>query len=93
MFNNINKSKSSQIHQDLNVLEGEVCESLILNRPSNVDDKSAFIQNNRSLRFGKIGERITIVFPLHPRTKNRAKKHSELTERLEPIYQTSVMDS
>ena len=32
----------------------------------------------------KIGERITLVFPLHPRTKNRAEQFG-LTQRLESI--------
>ena len=32
----------------------------------------------------EIGERITIVFPLHPRTKNRAEEFG-LTERIERI--------
>ncbi len=81
LFNNIDKSKTSLIHQDLNVTIGEYG-VLTLHRPSNVDDKTAFIQIISALE--KIGERITIVFPLHPRTKNRAEEFG-LTERLEQI--------
>jgi UDP-N-acetylglucosamine 2-epimerase (non-hydrolysing) len=55
---------------------------LTLHRPSNVDDKSAFIRIIDALE--EIGERITIVFPLHPRTKNRAEEFG-LTERIERI--------
>ena len=58
-----------------------VC-SFTLHRPSNVDDKSAFIRIIDALE--EIGERITIVFPLHPRTKNRAEEFG-LTERIERI--------
>ena len=54
----------------------------LLHRPSNVDDKSAFIRIIDALE--EIGERITIVFPLHPRTKNRAEEFG-LTERIERI--------
>ena len=55
---------------------------LTLHRPSNVDDKDAFIGILEALE--KIGERIQIVFPLHPRTKNRAEQFG-LTQRLESI--------
>lgn len=81
LLNNINKSKSSQIHQELGI-SGERYAVLTLHRPSNVDDKSAFIRIIDALE--EIGERITIVFPLHPRTKNRAEEFG-LTERIERI--------
>ena len=81
LLNNINKSKSSQIHQELGI-SGEKYAVLTLHRPSNVDDKSAFTRIIDALE--EIGERITIVFPLHPRTKNRAEEFG-LTERIERI--------
>ena len=45
-------------------------------------DKDAFIGILEALE--KIGERIPLVFPLHPRTKNRAEQFG-LTQRLESI--------
>ena len=70
LLNNINKSKSSQIHQELGI-SGERY-AMTLHRPSNVDDKSAFIRIIDALE--EIGERITIVFPLHlePRIERRS---------------------
>ena len=81
LLNNINKTKSSQIHHELGI-SGQIYAVLTLHRPSNVDDKSAFMRILDALE--EIGKRITIVFPLHPRTKNRAEEFG-LTERIERI--------
>ncbi|DAC17823.1 MAG TPA: UDP-N-acetylglucosamine 2-epimerase (non-hydrolyzing), partial [Candidatus Poseidoniales archaeon] len=69
------------IHSDLEIEKGNYG-VLTLHRPSNVDDKDAFIGILEALE--KIGERIPLVFPLHPRTRNRAEQFG-LTQRLESI--------
>ena len=55
---------------------------LTLHRPSNVDEKEAFSRILDALE--QIGAEIPLVFPLHPRTKNRART-IRLTNRLESI--------
>ena len=55
---------------------------MTLHRASDGDEKDAFIRILTALE--QIGERIPLVFPLHPRTRIRAEEF-ELTERLESI--------
>ena len=81
LFNNLERAKASTIHSDLGIEKGNYG-VLTLHRPSNVDDKDAFIGILDALE--QIGERIPLVFPLHPRTKNRAEQFG-LTQRLESI--------
>ena len=81
LFNNLECAKESTIHSDLGVEKGNYG-VLTLHRPSNVDDKEAFEGILTALE--QIGERIPLVFPLHPRTKNRAEQFG-LTGRLESI--------
>ena len=81
LFNNLERSKSSTIHTDLGVEKGTYG-VLTLHRPSNVDEKDAFVRILTALE--QIGERIPLVFPLHPRTRIRAEEFG-LTERLESI--------
>jgi UDP-N-acetylglucosamine 2-epimerase (non-hydrolysing) len=81
LFNNLDRSKSSTIHTDLDLEKGTYG-VLTLHRPSNVDEKDAFMRILTALE--QIGERIPLVFPLHPRTRIRAEEFG-LTERLEAI--------
>ena len=81
LFNNLERAKASTIHSDLGVEKGNYG-VLTLHRPSNVDDKEAFEGILTALE--QIGDRIPLVFPLHPRTKNRAEQFG-LTKRLEAI--------
>jgi UDP-N-acetylglucosamine 2-epimerase (non-hydrolysing) len=81
LFNNLERSKSSTIHADLGVEKGTYG-VLTLHRPSNVDEKDAFMRILTALEL--IGDRIPLVFPLHPRTRARAEEFG-LTERLESI--------
>ena len=81
LFNNLERSKSSTIHADLGLEKGTYG-VLTLHRPSNVDEKDAFIRILTALE--QIGERIPLVFPLDPRTRIRAEEFG-LTERLESI--------
>ena len=81
LFNNLERAKNSTIHSELGIEKGNYA-VLTLHRPSNVDDKEAFEGILTALE--QIGERIPLVFPLHPRTKNRAEQFG-LTSRLEEI--------
>ena len=81
LFNNLERAKESTIHADLNIEKGNYG-VLTLHRPSNVDEEQAFSRILDALE--QIGSRIPLVFPLHPRTKNRAEQF-RLTERLEAI--------
>ena len=81
LFNNLERAKESTIHSDLNIEKGNYG-VLTLHRPSNVDEKEAFSRILDALE--QIGSRIPLVFPLHPRTKNRAEQFG-LTNRLESI--------
>ena len=81
LFNNLERSKSSTIHNDLGLEKGNYG-VLTLHRPSNVDEKDAFMRILAALE--QIGERLPLVFPLHPRTRIRAEEFG-LTNRLESI--------
>lgn len=68
LLKNLDKAKSSTIRERLNVKENEFA-LVTLHRPSNVDD---FYQLNRIFQaLLHISSKIPVVFPLHPRTKNR----------------------
>lgn len=81
LFNNIERAKTSSILKTLN-LEEEGYGVLTLHRPSNVDDIESFTRIINALEV--IGERIPLVFPIHPRTENRIKEF-DLGSRLENI--------
>ena len=81
LFNNLERSKNSTIHSDLNIEKGNYG-VLTLHRPSNVDEKDAFTGIISALE--EIGSKIQLVFPLHPRTKNRAEQFG-LIKRLESV--------
>tara|TARA_B100001113_G_scaffold99922_1_gene80696 strand:- start:1728 stop:2825 length:1098 start_codon:yes stop_codon:yes gene_type:complete len=88
LFNNLERAKKSTIHSDLNIEKGNYG-VLTLHRPSNVDEMEAFSQILDALE--QIGTRIPLVFPLHPRTRNRAEQFG-LTERLELIPNIILTD-
>mgnify|MGYP001158318093 FL=1 len=81
LFNNLERSKNSTIHSELNIEKGNYG-VLTLHRPSNVDEKDAFTGIIGALE--EIGSKIPLVFPLHPRTMSRAEQFG-LTKRLESI--------
>ncbi|MBI2658444.1 UDP-N-acetylglucosamine 2-epimerase (non-hydrolyzing) [Candidatus Woesearchaeota archaeon] len=60
------KAKKSKMLKELKIHEKDYC-VLTLHRPSNVDNKEPF-ENILSI-IEKIGDKIKIVFPLHPRTQ------------------------
>ena len=81
LFNNLERCKTSMIHSELDLEKGNYG-VVTLHRPSNVDDELAFAGIIKALE--EIGSCIPLVFPLHPRTKNRAEQFG-LYERLTAI--------
>lgn len=60
--------KESKIQRDLK-LENQDYAVLTLHRPSNVDERQTFEQILKALE--TIAQKLPIIFPVHPRTKNR----------------------
>ena len=81
LLKNIERSKDSTIHQSLGLPNGNYA-VLTLHRPSNVDNTASL--ERIILALESIGEKIPIVFPMHPRTKNRIEEFG-LKERVESI--------
>ena len=80
LFENVKKSESSEIHDDLNLINEYAL--FTLHRPSNVDNKETFTTIIEALE--DIAEDLDIVFPIHPRTRKMAINF-DLFERLENI--------
>ena len=68
LFYSLEKSKNSNIREDLNLNEKEYA-VLTLHRPSNVDEKETF--DGILIALAEISAKIPIIFPAHPRTKSR----------------------
>ncbi len=68
LMKNIERSRESTVHKELEILNKEYA-VLTLHRPSNVDEKETFVRILSALE--SVGKEIPIVFPMHPRTKNR----------------------
>ena len=81
LMNNLDRAKESTIHSDLGIKDNHYA-VLTLHRPSNVDDQESFTQIISALE--EIGPKIPLVFPIHPRTNNRAEEFG-LKQRLESI--------
>jgi UDP-N-acetylglucosamine 2-epimerase (non-hydrolysing) len=71
LFYNLKKAEGSRIREDLD-LHGKDYAVLTLHRPSNVDEKNIFEGLLGALSL--IGERLPIIFPIHPRTKMRIEE-------------------
>lgn len=80
LFENVKRSESSKIHDNLNLINEYAL--FTLHRPSNVDNKETFTTIIEALE--KIAEDLDIVFPIHPRTRKMAITF-DLFERLENI--------
>jgi UDP-N-acetylglucosamine 2-epimerase (non-hydrolysing) len=68
LFYNLKKAENSTVRENLN-LNGKDYAVLTLHRPSNVDEKDVFQGLLEALI--EIGERLPVIFPVHPRTKAR----------------------
>jgi UDP-N-acetylglucosamine 2-epimerase (non-hydrolysing) len=80
LYSNLEKAKQSSVKSDFGLQEKYAI--LTLHRPSNVDNKENFSGIIGALEH--IGEKIQIIFPMHPRTEKMAKSFS-LYERIESI--------
>lgn len=63
--------------------------TLTLHRPSNIDDKTAFLNILAALE--KIQEKITIVFPIHPRSKKMIESFG-LKEKLASLKNLKLIE-
>ena len=68
LLSHLEKARASKILNDLD-LKSDNYVTLTLHRPSNVDSKEQFLQILNAL--SEIQKEIPIVFPIHPRSKNR----------------------
>ena len=66
LFKQLTRAKESAIRQDLAVLDQDYA-VLTLHRPSNVDNLDTLGRIIGALE--EISERLSIVFPVHPRTR------------------------
>jgi len=87
LFDNVKKSESSTIRNDLNL--GEAYALLTLHRPSNVDNQDTFTRIIEALE--EISSDLEIVFPIHPRTRKMAQSF-ELLDRLETNPQIRITE-
>jgi UDP-N-acetylglucosamine 2-epimerase (non-hydrolysing) len=71
LFYNLKKAERSAIREDLN-LSGKNYAVLTLHRPSNVDEQEIF--TNLLDAIVSIGEKLPVVFPVHPRTRGNIEK-------------------
>jgi UDP-N-acetylglucosamine 2-epimerase (non-hydrolysing) len=78
---NLERARTCDVHSRLGIEKGNYG-VLTLHRPSNVDDKDAFERIITALEV--VGEQLSLVLPLHPRTSKQAEKFG-LTTRLESI--------
>jgi UDP-N-acetylglucosamine 2-epimerase (non-hydrolysing) len=68
LYRNLERANNSRVLERLGVKPQEFC-AITLHRPSNVDDKETLSGIVGALR--AIGEKLPIVFPVHPRTRER----------------------
>jgi len=85
LFRSLDRARGSKILERLKLEPGQFC-AMTLHRPSNVDDKATLSGILNALE--SIGARLPIVFPVHPRTRERLQQF-ELSERVRK--QTSLV--
>lgn len=80
LLGQLKRAEGSKVREDLGVA-GQDYATLTLHRPSNVDDPATFKRILDALE--QIGERLPIIFPVHPRTRARIAEFgfTDLVER------------
>lgn len=68
LLENLRRAEESKIRESLNLAEKDYA-VLTLHRPSNVDEPLTFERILQALE--EISRRLPVIFPVHPRTKNR----------------------
>jgi len=71
LFRNLEQARGSRILERLKLQPGKFC-AMTMHRPSNVDDKETLSGILDALE--TLGERLPIVFPVHPRTRDRLEQ-------------------
>lgn len=71
LFYNLKKAKKLKVRENLGLAEKEYA-VLTLHRPSNVDEKKVFAGLLKALI--SISEKLPVIFPAHPRTRNSIEK-------------------
>jgi UDP-N-acetylglucosamine 2-epimerase (non-hydrolysing) len=71
LYRNLERARGSTILTRLGLRAGHYC-AMTLHRPSNVDDKATLTGILAALKI--IGERFPVVFPVHPRTRDRLQE-------------------
>mgnify|MGYP002778754571 CR=1 FL=1 len=71
LFYNLEKARGLKARENLNLNEKDYA-VLTLHRPSNVDEKEVFAGLLDALE--AIGERLPVIFPVHPRTRQNIEK-------------------
>ncbi|HEY3137366.1 MAG TPA: UDP-N-acetylglucosamine 2-epimerase (non-hydrolyzing) [Blastocatellia bacterium] len=71
LHRNLERARGSRVLDRLSLKPGEFC-AMTLHRPSNVDDRETLSGILDALQ--AIGERLPIVFPVHPRTRERLRE-------------------
>lgn len=71
LFIHLKRAGESTVREDLNIAGSDYA-TLTLHRPSNVDDPETFARILDALEH--IGARLPIIFPAHPRTRERIKE-------------------
>ena len=76
---NLDRARGSRVLERFDLQAGQFC-AMTLHRPSNVDDKKTLSGILDALLV--IGERVPIIFPVHPRTRDRLAQFG-LTDRVQ----------
>lgn len=71
LYAQLERASRSTVREELG-LEGETYAVVTLHRPSNVDDRETFARILSALE--RVGERLPVVFPIHPRTRARLEE-------------------
>lgn len=71
LYRNLDRARGSQVLDRLGLDPRQFC-AMTLHRPSNVDDKEKLSGILDAIE--SIGERLPIVFPIHPRTRDRLEQ-------------------
>ena len=86
----LSRAQNSQVREQLSVHEKEYA-VVTLHRPSNVDDRESLSRILRALKL--IGERLPVIFPVHPRTRRNlaefglmnSREDQEVIRLIEPL--------
>jgi UDP-N-acetylglucosamine 2-epimerase (non-hydrolysing) len=82
------KAVQTSILEDLNLESGQYV-AMTMHRPSNVDNREGLVALLETIE--GIAERYPIVFPMHPRTRNRFDEFG-LTDRMQAVDNLAVLE-